>query len=57
MTFSDIITSILNLFGIYQAPTTVQEFLWDLVILVVGLVVVKAILAFVFGFFKEVSKY
>lgn len=54
--FSDLITLILNFFGIYQAPVTVQEFLWDLIILIVGFVLVKAILAFVFGFFREVSK-
>lgn len=51
-----IIWSVLNLFGITQVPTTVQEFLWDLVILFVGITIVKAVLAFIFGFFKDAGK-
>lgn len=51
-----IIWSVLNLFGITQVPTTVQEFLWDLVILFVGITIVKSVLAFIFGFFKDAGK-
>lgn len=56
MTFNGLIMTILNFFGITQPPATTQELIWDIIILVVGLVIVKAILAFVFGFFKEVGK-
>lgn len=53
---NNIILSVLSLFGIDQTPVTVQEYLWDMILISVGLSIIKAILAFVFGFFKEVGK-
>lgn len=53
---NNIILSVLSLFGINQAPATVQEYLWDMILISVGIAIIKAILAFVFGFFKEVGK-
>lgn len=53
----DIITRILTLFGISQQPVTVQEFLWDIIILIVGMFVVKWILVTVFGLIKFLMKF
>lgn len=51
-----IINQILTLFGITQAPTTVSEFLWDIVILFVGLFVVKWITITVFSLMKDMMR-
>lgn len=53
---TNIVWSILNLFGITAAPTTVQEYLWDLVLIVVGLYVVKYVWLFVIDVFSEMLK-
>jgi hypothetical protein len=54
---SSIIDQVLALIGITQPPQTIQEFFWDLIIIIAGVIIIKAILAFVFGFFKEVAKF
>ena len=39
---NSIISQVMALFGITSAPVTVSDFLWDLIILVVGLFIVKS---------------
>lgn len=56
MNISSIIQSILTLFGITQVPTTVSEFLWCIVIIVVGLWVVKYCMLFIMMLFKAALK-
>ena len=51
-----IIMQILDLFGITQVPTTVQEFLWVVIVLFVGLWCVKWICIFVFGLMKQMMR-
>ena len=51
-----IISQILTFFGIAQAPTTVSELLWDLVILFVGFYVVKWVTVTVFSLMKDMIK-
>jgi len=53
---TNMINSILVLFGITQPPETVQEFLWDLIIIFIGLVIIKTVLSFTFGFFKLMQR-
>lgn len=54
MYMSDIITSIFTLFGITSIPSTVQDFLWDLMILFVGMWLVKTTVVFFLSVFKMV---
>ena len=41
---TNIISSVMALFGIYTAPVTVSEFLWDCIILFVGLYIMLHLL-------------
>ena len=50
---NSIITQVMALFGIASAPVTVSEFLWDLIILVVGLFIVKYVMIFFSSLFSE----
>lgn len=53
---NNIISSVMGLFGIYSAPVTASEFLWDVLIIVVGLFIVKYVMIFVTNLFSEVMK-
>lgn len=53
---NNIISSVMALFGIYDAPVTASEFLWDVLIIVVGLFIVKYVMIFVTNLFSEVLK-
>lgn len=53
---NNVISSVMSLFGIYEAPTTVSEFLWDVIILVVGLFIVKYCMIFITSLFSEILK-
>lgn len=46
----------MSLFGIYNAPVTVSDFLWDLIILIVGLFIVKYCMIFIVSLFKEIMR-
>lgn len=53
---SNIITSVMALFGISQAPTTVSEFLWCIITLIVGLYIVKYVWLFFTDLFTEMMR-
>ena len=53
---SNIITSILTLIGINSAPTTVAEFMWTTIVLVVGLYVIKYCMIFIISLFQQMLK-
>lgn len=53
---NNIISSVMTLFGISQAPVTVSEFLWDVIILIVGLFIVKYCMIFITSLFSEMLK-
>ena len=53
---SSIISSIMALFGITSAPVTVSDFLWDAIILIVGLYIVKYVMIFITSLFNEMLK-
>lgn len=54
---TNMIWAVLNLFGISAPPVTVQEFLWDLVIIFIGLTLIKTVISFIFGFLKDTRKF
>lgn len=51
-----IITSILALIGITQPPTTIVELLWDVILLIVSLLVIKYATLAIFGLMKTMIK-
>lgn len=51
-----IISDVLLLFGISSAPVTVQDFLWDLLVIVVGLYVIKYVWLFASDLFGEIMR-
>ena len=51
-----IISDVLLLFGISSAPATVQEFLWDLIVIVVGLYVIKYVWLFASDLMSEMLR-
>lgn len=53
---NNVVSSVLNLFGITQAPITAQEFLWDALLIVVGLYVVKYVWLFFSDLFSEMLR-
>lgn len=53
-TFIDILLASI---GITQAPQTVQELIWDFILIVFGMVVIKLFLTFFFGLFKTINKW
>ena len=53
---SNIISSVMSLFGITDAPVTVSEFLWDCIILFVGLYIIKYVMIFITGLFREMMR-
>ena len=53
---SNIITSILTIIGISSAPTTVAEFMWTTIVLVVGLYVIKYCMIFITSLFQQMLK-
>lgn len=48
---------LLNYLGISQPPTSVAELIWDAMIIVMGLVVIKLMLSFFFGLMKSINKW
>ena len=52
----NIISSVMSLFGITDAPVTVSDFLWDCIILFVGLYIVKYVMIFVTSIFREMMR-
>lgn len=52
----NIIASIMYLFGISNAPVTVGDFLWDVIILIVGLYIVKYCMIFITSLFSDMMK-
>lgn len=48
---------LLNFLGINQPPTSVAELIWDLMVIVMGLVVIKLMLSFFFGLMKSINKW
>lgn len=52
----NIVSEVLLLFGISAPPTTVQDFLWDIIIIVVGLYIVKYVWLFVSSLFSEMLR-
>ena len=53
---SNIISSVMLLFGINQVPTTVSEYLWCIITLVVGLYIVKYVWLFFSDLFTEMLR-
>ena len=53
---NSVVASVLSLFGITQVPTTAQEFLWDALLIVVGLYVVKYVWLFFSDLFTEMIR-
>ena len=53
---SSIIEQILQMFGIQQAPQTASELMWDILIIVVGLYIVKYCMIFILALMKEMLK-
>lgn len=53
---TNIIDSLLNLIGITTQPTTINELLWDIVLLFVSLIIIKWIVSAMFNVFKYVTK-
>lgn len=53
---SNIISSVMALFGITSAPATVSDFLWDCIVLFVGLYIIKYVMIFVTGLFREMMR-
>ena len=51
-----IISDLLLLFGISGPPNTVQDYLWDVLVIVVGLYVVKYVWLFASSVFSEVLR-
>ena len=48
---------LLNFLGITQPPTSVAELIWDFLLIVMGLVVIKLMLSFFFGLMKSINKW
>lgn len=53
---TNVISEVMAFFGIYEAPVTVSDFLWDIIILVVGLYIVKYCMIFITSLFSEMMK-
>lgn len=53
---NNIIASIMYMFGISSAPVTVYDFLWDCLIIVVGLYIVKYVMIFITSLFSEMMR-
>lgn len=53
---TNIITSLLTLIGINSVPSTPQEFLWDCIVIVVGLYVIKYCMIFITSLFSQMMK-
>lgn len=51
-----IISDVLLLFGISEPPTTVQEYLWYVLVIVVGLYVIKYVWLFASNLFTEMLR-
>ena len=47
-----IITDIMQICGIYEPPVTVSDFLWDVLIIFVGLCIIKVIMLIVVELIK-----
>lgn len=50
------ITNILLMFGITQPPVTVNEFLWDLVLIWLGLYIIKYCVVLFVGVLRDMTK-
>ena len=50
------ITNILLMFGISQPPVTVSEFLWDLVLIWLGLYIIKYCIVLFVGVLRDMTK-
>lgn len=48
---------LLNFLGISQPPTSVAELIWDMLVIIMGLVVIKLMLGFFFGLMKSINKW
>lgn len=48
--------NILAMFGISQPPITVNEFLWDLVLIWVGLYIIKYCVVLFIGVLRDIAK-
>ena len=46
---------LLNFLGITQPPASVAELIWDFLLIVMGLVVIKLMLSFFFGLMKSIN--
>jgi len=53
---STLISETFLMFGITQQPTTVQEFLWDLLVLFVGFYIIKWVTVTFFSFVKDMMR-
>ena len=53
---NSIISSVMSLFGITQAPVTVSEFMWDVIIIIIGLWIIKYIMIFFTSLLVEMLK-
>lgn len=53
---SDIITSMLDLFGLSGVPTTFSEFIWWCVCLFAGLSFAKFVIALPFSFIRKLNE-
>ena len=52
----NVISEVMYFFGISEAPVTVSDFMWDILILVVGLYIVKYCMIFITSLFSEMLK-
>lgn len=53
---SNIISSLLILLGITSIPSTPQEFLWDCIVIVVGLYIIKYCMIFITSLFSQMMR-
>lgn len=51
-----IIQSLLTLIGITQAPATISELIWDIVLIIVSMILIKWICAALFSVMRWVTR-
>lgn len=53
---SGLIDIVFNAFGIFSAPVTVSDFMWDCIIVAVGFSIIRCLLMLIVGLLKSISK-
>lgn len=53
---TDVISSMLELFGISTVPSTIPEFLYWFCSLAAGVIFIKSLVAIIFGFVRNIDR-